>query len=242
MDRRLFQRSFPRAAAELALIFIGVLLAFQFETWRTTREDALRGMEQVRALDADFRETRDRLAATIRQQEVMLEHDATLVRVIEGIQPVTANTDSLRLIFGATLTWWRAEPVTGAYDAMISAGDVGLIGNQDLRRLLAVYAADVEPGFEDDVTIMDLMDRIYGEVDDVILTFTPDNQRTLGGLEPHDATPSAEAVATLLSNRSFGGLLMWKNVLEWFRLEYHRGLLAQVDTILVVLAQELSGE
>lgn len=242
MDRRLFQRSFPRAAAELALIFVGVLLAFQFETWQGSREDALRATEQLQALEVDFLETRDRLTATILQQERMLKLSATLVDMVDGIRPVTADPDSIRSMFGGgALSWWRSEPVTGAYDAMISAGDVGLIGNGDLRRLLAEYAADVEAGFEDHTSSMDLLNRLYGEVDEMMLSFSTSNVRDRVGVAPHTTSPSTEAVATLVSNQSFGGLLLWKSQLETNRLEYQRALLGQVDTILMVLAQELAG-
>jgi hypothetical protein len=68
-------------------------------------------------------ENRERLAAVVADQEGTVWSGRVLVSLHAG-QPVEQNGVGLGGLVGAALSWWRFEPVTGAYDAMVSSGDI----------------------------------------------------------------------------------------------------------------------
>ena len=56
---------------------------------------------------------------------------------------------------------WRLEPVTAAYDAMVSSGDVTRLQSRSLLRELAAFSSDLRVEFEDQAESMALMVEMH---------------------------------------------------------------------------------
>ena len=115
-----------RLLAEFAIIFVGVVLAFQFENWRETRVDREREREALAALAEDFRANARNLDETLVAQRRTSDAVRLWLRAAAGVDP-GVGTDSLGVVFGHAVSWYAEELVSGAWDGLTSSGDVGLL-------------------------------------------------------------------------------------------------------------------
>jgi len=105
-------------------------------------------------------ESKNRLNQTIEEQKEVVHCSKILGDLIED-NHISRNLDSIATYFNyGALIFFRAEPVNGTYDALIGAGKTALLQNQELRRLLAEYSAEINMGYEDHEYGMILMDLI----------------------------------------------------------------------------------
>tara|TARA_R110000787_G_scaffold32138_6_gene84930 strand:+ start:3659 stop:3889 length:231 start_codon:yes stop_codon:yes gene_type:complete len=69
-------------------------------------------------------------------------------------EKLSDNLDFIRYYFDeGTWSWYRHEPVTGTYDALIASNNLGLIKNTELKHALAKFVAEL--GFKDHEESMD---------------------------------------------------------------------------------------
>lgn len=217
-----------RLAAEFAIVFVGVVLAFQFENLRETMRERDREEEALHALATDFAFNRDRLAETIEAQKRTVDALSIWLRASAG-RPVDVGADSLGHLFPYAISWYAEELVSGAYDALIASGDIGLLRDQELRRRLAEFYGWVAAGFEDHA---DEMSRLAQITD-----LTKENMGPIvapgGILASADSLALIDTVAvrSVLATPGLWGLLGWKSYLAHNRMARLEWLSAQADTI-----------
>jgi hypothetical protein len=227
-----------RFLAEFALIVVGVLVALQVESWRDGRTEAARESEQLAALESDFLVNRDRYAETIADQERMMKHSAELLRLLARQTEVSPDSMARLVLYGA-LSWYEVEPVTGAYDALIASGDIGLIRDAGLRRELAEFFAELDAGFEDHENLMDILAELQRlaapRVGSIALTLD-------GGPSQAARSDSVGAVRGMLNDEVFLGLLLLKQRLEENRIRRQEEGAEAVERVLSILGTHLSSE
>ena len=145
-----------RAAGEVLLVVVGILIAFQFEDWRAARQVAQEEERVLRSIDADLEQTLARIDDVRGFQSRALEAKWTLVSMALGEQ-TAATADSLATLVTWAGTWWRLEPVTETYDALVGAGELDLIQDRELRGELAALASDLDFGYEDEMETQALL-------------------------------------------------------------------------------------
>lgn len=116
----------PRLIAESSAIFISILLAFSIDAWWTERQQTVREERQIQALIAEIEGNRSTLDY----------HLDRLREVTSNLDELTNNLSSVSVGDDVTVFdryFWSArqggivDPSTGTLDAMISAGDLGLL-------------------------------------------------------------------------------------------------------------------
>lgn len=230
------RRVVARLSAEFAIIFIGVVLAFQFEDWRDRRNDRVREGEQLAALLSDFTINRDLLNQTMEAQGWVRDALGLWLPAVSGV-PREVSLDSLGRAYPWAISWYGEETVSGAWDALLGSGDAGLISNPDVRRRLAEFYGIVNSGFEDHDNEMDLL---YG-----LQQLTREQQGallfsgTLRGLAPQRTEFDSLLVLEMLEFPGHSGLLGWKAVLADNRYTRLQWLAASADTISTILEAEL---
>lgn len=218
-----------RLVAEFCVIIVGVLVALQFEGWRDLRRDEAREAEQLEALLDDFQSNVSRLEETTLAQRVVLDASDLLLDDFETGRS-TRSPSTVSHLFADALSWYAVEPVTGAYDALIASGDIGLLQSTELRRRLAEFYGEIAAGFEDHENEMDVLALMLDESKEVLLGLAPEGY---GGEDLEGA--SAEAASLLVANRSLGGLLGWKILLARNRLRRLEMLAAAADSIVLTI-------
>ncbi|WP_339754493.1 DUF6090 family protein [uncultured Winogradskyella sp.] len=136
------QRYFKYAIGEIVLVVIGILIALQINTWNEKRKASNEELKILTALQSDFQVSKKRIEETMLMQNRVMDYSRILLEIHERqdqkeFEYFDKNLDSLDYLITYGTSWYRAEPVTGAYNSLISAGKIDLIQNEHLRHLLA---------------------------------------------------------------------------------------------------------
>tara|TARA_R110002073_G_scaffold16014_1_gene62280 strand:- start:233 stop:604 length:372 start_codon:yes stop_codon:yes gene_type:complete len=123
-------------------VVIGILIALQINTWNEKRKASNEELKILTALQSDFQVSKKRIEETMLMQNRVMDYSRILLEIHERqdqkeFEYFDKNLDSLDYLITYGTSWYRAEPVTGAYNSLISAGKIDLIQNEHLRHLLA---------------------------------------------------------------------------------------------------------
>jgi hypothetical protein len=140
--------------------------------------------------------------------------------------------------YGA-FSWYRAELVTGAYDALINTGDSELIKNNDLSRKLAEYFSILKSGFEDQESSMNLLNNLQKIAETAILPLGQPKIRDRIGLDTIRNPKETEAIKFIFEQEAFFGLLFERTTLEHLRLSIQNDLFTRIMEILAIINEEL---
>lgn len=234
---------FKYAIGEIVLVVIGIVIALQINTWNEIRKATDEEVKILNALDADFKVSKERIEETINMQSKVLNYSQILIGIHERqnkseYQYFDTHLDSLGSLIGYGTSWYRAEPVTGAYNSLISAGKIDLIKNKDLRQLLAQFIADFESGFEDQETSMQYLAKLNNETDHFILKIADNKTRKKFNYNSRK-NDSLKIAESFFKNDSYFGNLYLKSFDENHRLNRQKQMLGQVKSILNIINQEL---
>jgi len=236
-------RYFKYALGEIILVVFGILIALQINNWNENRKAANEETKILKALQVDFKDSKNRIEETMSSQQKVLDHSSILINIHERadekeFEYFDTHLDSLKKLIDYGTTWYRTEPVTGAYNALISAGKVDLIKNEKLRHELAQFSADLESGFEDQQPAIDLLTILQTDVSPFILEIAGNTYRKRFNISPrkHDTIVVSKQY---FSNKSYFGNLLSKHQLEFNRINRQKSLLNQTYSILKIIEQEL---
>lgn len=205
------EQDWAAAALEVVIVVFGIVIGFQVTEWGEQRELRARVDVQLEALREDFRANRVQLTDVLRQQESSVERKREMLRVMHGASPRPEPEVLAGHVFSA-VTFHRFEPVLGAYDALLNAGDLRLVGDPELRGALASFAEMADTGFEDEEQIHDIRVRLIeflAQHGDILSVVYP-SWREGANLPPSsmsmdvDALLSSPEFSSLLTNVAFG--------------------------------------
>ncbi len=133
--------NWKHAAAEVALIFLGVTIALWADAWVGEQRDVQRESARLTALYADTEDTLEALSTAHTQASGA----ATALRKILGLQPPYEPYEEILgllrhgLLFGLTF-----HPEMSVYDDLKSSGELALLTNPELRRALSNMDSGLE--------------------------------------------------------------------------------------------------
>ncbi len=163
---------------------------------------------------------------------MVVQHNIRLCDFLAGSE---VAIDSMPEIFDyGSLIFFRAEPVTGTYDALIGAGKTILIQNKELGRYLSEYSAEINLGYED---------HEYGMILNGIIL---DKTSAYNGpfLSRESLRPKGpeidKAAKMLLDDKSIVGIIYKKQGIETRRLQWQQSLSKQVGRIVEIVDAELA--
>lgn len=168
----------------------------------------------------------------------MLNNSKALIKVMLSNNQ-TLDSDSIANMVGrGAQSWWRAEYVTGTYDAILGSGNINILKNDNLKRILAEFSAEVKSGFEDhDESISYLV-----EFNKQTAQYSPylllDSQYSRLGFTKNIKATS-ESANSIINNKICLGLLINKTVLEENRIDYQFKIQGYIKEILTILASEI---
>lgn len=233
-------RYFKYAIGEITLVVIGILIALQINNWNEERKRAHQESNILLALKSDFIESKTRLQETMIMQKNVVRRSRALISIYEGESLMPIN-DSIKMFleYGA-FSWYRAELVTSAYDALINTGNSDVIKNEKLNRLLGQYFSILNAGFEDQETSMFLLNRLMVIAESTLLTLSVPRLRERIGLSQNsDVNKELEAITHLFQQDAFFGHLYNKTQLENLRYSIQEDLMNRIIEIISIIEGEL---
>ena len=133
-----------RLVAEGVTIVAGILLAFAIEAWWDDTIEQQRERELLGALLDDFRNSKDEIAKWNEFHVAVQTSNSRLLQasVTNNNQLSEGEIDRLLL----DLSWWDSTPhfTTGALNSIIFGGDLTIIQDNELRRMLAEWPTRIE--------------------------------------------------------------------------------------------------
>ena len=161
------------ALGETLLVVLGILIALQVNVWNEKKKERNEERKALCELRADFEETRNNLSRTLRLQKTMLHYSVKLIDIMER-EDFSQPTDTIMTSFGeGTWSWYRFEPVIGAYDALIASNNLSLIKNTDLKYELAKFFSEARLGFEDHQESINIIKEMEVEMSPYISDILP---------------------------------------------------------------------
>ncbi|MFK5879163.1 MAG: DUF6090 family protein [Flavobacteriaceae bacterium] len=229
------------AIGEIVLVVIGILIALQINNWNEERKRSNQENKIILSLTSDFIESKKRLQKTMRAQKRSVNQSIALIQMYEKKSPMAPNDSIMRYIQFGAYSWYRAEMVSGAYDALINAGDYELIKNDKLTKLMAEYFSIAKSTFEDHETSMN---HLYNMQEIAATTLIPladlNLKKDIIGLDSIRNPNESEAIKFLFKQDAFFGHLYYKTILEDLRYVIQQDLLERIEEIISILNEEIT--
>lgn len=131
-----------RLVAEFLVIFVGITLSLIADDWRQSRRDLEAERRALSELLIDLEADAESLEQL---QATMVMHDRAAMWLYRSIGQSEVAVDSLmvRLKRMHGLNLFKAQRAT--YAALLSTGELGVVGDEVLRRAIARYYEDLQP-------------------------------------------------------------------------------------------------
>lgn len=223
--RVLHPRRLWRAAGEIVVVTIGVLIAFALNAWWTERGERNQEQTHLRALISDFEWNHGALGASLERQERVSEAARELLEVARA-EP-GASADRIQPLLGRVFSSNRFEPVTGAYDALLNSAGLTLIRRATLRASLVAFDARLEDRYAERFS------------DELYLSFIREFAGQLRLADLAVGNPTTQAFAPLLGDPRFQDHLVLRQGGEGEVAGQYRRLMADAQAILEQLRAEL---
>jgi hypothetical protein len=127
---------------EIVIVTVGILIAFSLDSWWDGRRNAAREHAYLEALESDFKDNAGRLRE-ISRRDANVQESATALLTLMRRDPDAPREDVVPLLT-RVFSSLMYEPVLGAYDALVSSGDLELLSDHELRRWIVQFASTVK--------------------------------------------------------------------------------------------------
>ena len=131
-----------RISVEAAAIVASILLAFAIEALWEARQANKQRLDHVTALDRDFRQMAERAQASLDTADRAVVAGKNLFSPFaQGVEP---SADVARESIMPLGMYEVFSPSIGAYDAIVSSGDIELLKSDELKRELVTFFGSFE--------------------------------------------------------------------------------------------------
>jgi hypothetical protein len=142
-ENRSFRGSFGRLFLEGVAIIVSILLAFSIDAWWDGHQERQEEERLLIALLDEFRENKELLEEARIHHRAVEQAELELMALAADTSP-DISPDSLDQLIGEINWWWSATKFsTGALNSVVLAGKLHLIRNEELRREVAGWQAEI---------------------------------------------------------------------------------------------------
>ena len=226
------------AIGEILLVVIGILIALQVNNWNENRKDNDAANKALLSLREDFRENVDQIKERVFQVNRTTKYLNNLINIIDR-DSTTVDPDSLGKYITTGAGYWNVKITSSTYDALSGAGNLDLIQNEYLRKLLAEFYSTTKSGFEDEGVSETLAVKIWDKTSSEIYTLLPNLEGYNIELTKKSLVAKKKAVNSILKMHDFMGILIVKQALDQNQQKYLDNLLSLSNNILNEINKEL---
>jgi hypothetical protein len=143
MNNSLTRINFRQALVEVLLIAFGVIAALGVQSWWEGEQDRKAELGYLNDLQNDFLVSSDNFQQNIDSISEVFGHvDAIFVMIRDPELREFPETFSQTL--GRAYFVYDTSPITATYEGMINAGDLSLIRNESLKKVMAQFMTELE--------------------------------------------------------------------------------------------------
>jgi hypothetical protein len=137
------RRTLGNLAAEGLVIVVSVLVALYAESWREHRVEIRAAEAQLVSLARDFAQMSARADTSLWNARNAVETGEVLLGALMGPNPETIADSAMAMLL-TTVQYEVFSPSTGAYDALVSSGNIELLSDIELKRALSDFFGSFE--------------------------------------------------------------------------------------------------
>lgn len=164
------------AVLEVLVVIVGLFAGLQLDDWNEARKDRIRGKIYHQRLVDDLKSELEMLKMRIGYYEAVRVHAENVIRDLRGPREGLGEAFVIEAYQASQI--WEYHQVSDTYDELVSAGEVNLIPDAELRSRLAQYYQEtialmrywnVDVGYRDLVRAhipVDVQRRIQSECKD----------------------------------------------------------------------------
>ena len=139
---------FKYAIGEIVLVVIGILIALQINNWNEQRLERVNEQKTLKDLKVEFKANFSELNQVLSQHQIILKE-------LKEIQIVTKSKDytnpKLNNLTNSLIKWFTFTDRPGASTNLISAGNLNIIKNTELRDLITQWEGNVHDVNDDEI-------------------------------------------------------------------------------------------
>jgi hypothetical protein len=137
LDNKFFKYS-GYAIGEILLVVIGILIAFQVDSWNEGRKARIEEQILLRQLKEDYITNLEQLDSKIATRKLLIRSSKELLTYFDN--PDSANRDSVISRLGNLSLTVTYDPID---NDLVASGKINMIQNEKLKRLLTKWSTDV---------------------------------------------------------------------------------------------------
>ena len=134
-----FNKYLLYAIGEIILVMVGILLALQVNNWNESRKDNIKEQQILRQLKEEYNANLLQLEQKITHRKKIIEAATQILQYID--QPLDVNTNNLNSQLNVMIGSPAFKPIE---NNLISSGNILLIKNEKLNRLLSAWPTEVK--------------------------------------------------------------------------------------------------
>lgn len=226
------------AIGEIFLVVIGILIALQVNNWNENRKNNSAANEALLSLREDFQDNITQIKDRVSKVNETTRYLNNVIKIIDR-DSSTVNPDSLGHYLPIGASWWSVKITSSTYDALSGAGNLDLIQNKKLRKLLAEFYSTTKSGFEDEEPSYKLALKIIEKTSKEMYTLWPKFESYNIELTKKTPLVKKQAVNSILKMHDLMGLLLIKQALNQNQQKYLGNLLNLSNNILTEINDEL---
>ena len=156
---RLLPANVPRAAGEVVVVVLGILIAFGLDSWWDSRKQDRWEHTQLESLHGEFSKN------LVHLDEVILSHEDATANIEKILTFTIATLEGQAAGFAdstiiALIGWRTSEISMGVLDALLASGDLGRLSDSLLRSKLTAWKAQVLDAQEKEVLARDFVEFV----------------------------------------------------------------------------------
>jgi len=236
-----FSKYLIYAIGEIILVVIGILIALQINNWNEKQKEEKSELLILKTLQKDFIENKKMYSDIVDKQQFVIDNCKSLIKCFEN-KDVEYKRDSIgTFIYYGAFNYYRAEPILGSYEALIGSGDLKILTNETLKSKLALFSSEINQGFEDEISAMNLLNTLNDEFSSIgTLFLDPKLRQSMGlGKLKENIEIKDKTISDLYQNSNILHSLAMKTGAELNRLKLHIKMLDYSIEILNLIESEL---
>jgi hypothetical protein len=132
-----------QAAAEVALLALGVATALGVDAYADGRSAIRQEQEYLRSLAQDFAETRRSIFETVRQTEEVRDTVMAVLSMVADGSIADLPPEELNTFVSGSFWYHGVEPSMATYNDLVNSGAIGLIRSAPLRLAMNLMVEDL---------------------------------------------------------------------------------------------------
>ena len=139
---------FKYAIGEIILVVVGILIALQINTWNQLRLERINEQNILKDLKVEFEANFSDLNRVLNQHQHILKELREIQVITKFKHYSNTHLDSLT---NSLIKWFSFTDRPGASNNLISAGNLNIIQNTELRDLITQWTGNVNDVVDDEV-------------------------------------------------------------------------------------------